>query len=171
MNTQEIWKPIDNFIGLYEISDLGRVRSFHKNSMSGSIKAPYHSNGYLQVNLYKHGKLTHASPHRLVALAFIPNPDNKSDVNHKNGIRDDNRVSNLEWMTKSENHNHSYRELGRKAAAGESHGMRKLCAADVIKIRELYKGGAGSYRAIGKIYNVSEATIRHILSGETWGTV
>jgi len=70
--------------------------------------------GYVHASLSKNNKTTHKQVHRLVATAFIPNPNSLSETNHKNGIKTDNRVENLEWSTRSDNLKHSYRVLGRK---------------------------------------------------------
>ena len=97
-----MWKDIKGFDN-YEVSTDGQVR----NKKSGLIlKGLYHSGGYLKVGLYINGKSTTKFIHRLVAQAFIPNLDNKSDVNHINEIKTDNRVQNLEWMTSKENNNY-----------------------------------------------------------------
>lgn len=114
--TNEIWKQINGYEGLYEISNFGNVRSCErvvshgKGSSSRKLKSklirPWDDNhGYHSVSLSKNGKVKKYKVHRLVAEAFIPNPEGKATVNHINEIRSDNRVSNLEWATYQENNN------------------------------------------------------------------
>lgn len=100
---KEIWKPIEGYPD-YEVSSLGRVKSlkFGKEKILKGIKD---KNGYLRVILYKEGKLKGYSVHRLVAQAFLPNPDNLPQVNHRNENKTDNRVENLEWCDSSYNTN------------------------------------------------------------------
>lgn len=122
---EEIWKDIKGYEGLYQISNLGRLRSLdryvrHKKIKSlrllkGKIMSPTISNstGYLVSTLYNKGKGKQVTIHRLVAETFIPNPENKPEVNHINGIRDDDRVENFEWVNRSENQLHAYKILKR----------------------------------------------------------
>ena len=95
----EVWKPIENF-ALYEISSKGRIR----NKETGFIKTPgIGKRGYPVVSMRANGKMYLKTVHRLVANAFIPNPENKSEVNHINGIKTDYSIENLEWVTSREN--------------------------------------------------------------------
>ena len=119
---QEIWKPIPNYEGLYEVSSLGKIKSLGKTyaercysktvvkmSLPKIVSQRYTTDGYLRLALIKNGKKKYFSVHRLVAQAFIPNPDNKPQINHINGIKDDNRVENLEWVTSKENTVHAHK--------------------------------------------------------------
>jgi hypothetical protein len=111
----EIWKPIKNYEGLYEVSNLGRVKSLsrlvnHKDSnrlINERILKPWdNSHGYLQVKLLKNGKSNSFRINRLVADSFLDKLDYQNQVNHKNSIRNDNRLENLEWVSNLENNSH-----------------------------------------------------------------
>lgn len=104
----ERWRDIKGYEGLYQISNCGRVKSlkYCKEKILKSIKS---SNGYLQVNLYKDGKRKYFLVHRLVATAFIYNIENYSQINHKDEIKSNNYVSNLEWCDYSYNNNYGTR--------------------------------------------------------------
>lgn len=120
----EVWKDIKDFECEYQVSNFGRVKSVGRTIITSNGKRYYlperilklrESNcGYLRIGLWKSQKVYYKSVHRLVAEAFIPNPENKPQVNHKNGIKTDNCVANLEWATQSENVRHAFDVLGRK---------------------------------------------------------
>ena len=114
INMYEIWKPIIGYEEIYEISNIGRIRRIcsKQGSAKGKIlKTSYNDNrnDYYSVDLRKDGVAKTCSVHRLVAQTFIPNPENKPEVNHINGMKCDNRVENLEWVTSSENRVHAWR--------------------------------------------------------------
>lgn len=106
---EEIWKPIQ-YDG-YEISNFGRVKSYKYDKINGKIMKPYRTTkGYLQIDLQLDGRKrqnrVHLAVHRLVAQAFIPNPDNLPEVNHKDEDKTNNHVDNLEWCTTEYNCNY-----------------------------------------------------------------
>ena len=105
---EEIWKDINNYEGLYQVSSFGNIKSFKRHKEGRLLKPGKYSNGYLFVHLCNEsGVKTSHSTHRLVAEAFIPNPNNLPQVNHKNGIKTCNEVWNLEWCTASDNMRHT----------------------------------------------------------------
>ena len=103
---KEVWKDIEGYEGLYQISNLGRVKRVITDRI---LKGKKHKDGYLLVDLYKNSVGAGKTIHRLVAQAFIPNPENKPQVNHTDEDKTNNMVSNLEWMTAKENNNHGTR--------------------------------------------------------------
>ena len=123
----EIWRPIKDYEGLYEVSNLGRVSSLDRETIdtigrkhyikSRILKQGKDNHGYLVVALTKNGKSKTVRVHRLVAEAFIPNPENKPCIDHINTIRDDNRIENLRWATPKENMNN---ELTKDKFEGEN---------------------------------------------------
>ena len=115
---QEIWKDVVGYEGLYQVSNLGNIKSLNricrqKNRKyclkEKNIKLNYNETGYTYVKLSKNKKQRTLLVHRLVAQAFIPNPENKPTINHKNGKHDCNIVDNLEWATYLENNVHAYK--------------------------------------------------------------
>lgn len=99
----EIWRPVVEFEDYYMVSNLGRIKSLHKRYKGLILQTYDEGHGYRMVDLYKDNIKQKCRVHRLVAMAFIPNPLNKREVDHINFVRDDNRVSNLRWATSKEN--------------------------------------------------------------------
>lgn len=116
ITNNEIWKDIKGYNGKYQISNMGNVKSMWRNNQYKSqigtpktLKKYKHKQGYMVVFLTNNGETKQCFIHRLVAEAFIPNPDNLPQVNHKNEIKNDNRVENLEWCTGKYNSNYGTR--------------------------------------------------------------
>ena len=107
-NNEEVWKDIAGYEGLYKVSNLGRVKSF-KQGKERIMKPVYDTCGYLRVGLSKNGKQKFCSIHRLVAQAFIPNPDKLTQINHKDENPSNNNVTNLEWCDSKYNNNYGTR--------------------------------------------------------------
>lgn len=104
---REIWKDIEGYNGKYIVSNMGRVARITKMKGLHYLKGQLNHKGYLRVNLIKKHKYHSFRVHRLVGLAFIPNPLNKPQINHKDGNKLNNRVDNLEWVTNEENYEHA----------------------------------------------------------------
>lgn len=134
--TKEIWKDIEGYEGLYQVSNLGNVRSYHSGEWR-LLTNVINSRGYKQYLLYKNGKRKNMRGNRLVAEAFIPNPDNLSFVNHKDENPSNDCVENLEWCTCEYNNNYGTA----RERSSLNHGRnRPVCMFDVNGdfIREFY---------------------------------
>lgn len=120
-----MWKSVVGLEGYYEVSDDGQVRTveriaYRNQKIKGSIRKTTYMRGYQRVTLRKDGNLFCKQVHRLVAEAFIPNPLGLPCVNHKNSIRDDNRVENIEWCSVAENNQHAWDFGGKRKSANAS---------------------------------------------------
>ena len=166
----EIWKDIEGYEGLYQVSNKGRVKSLGNNKTRREkiLQPSENHKGYLRISLYKNGKQKKFLVHRLVAEAFLPNPNNLPQVNHKIDDfehRSDNRVENLEWCTAEYNNNYgthneklSESKKGKKHKKHKKHKLKKqiLCvetgdifdtSQDVIDIMFNRKGDSSAIRA------------------------
>ncbi len=157
---------------MYKASRDGRIFSFQKCKTGREMKPAPDANGYYRTMLTNTvGKYNTVKVHRIIASAFIPNPKRKPCVNHKNGIRTDNRVCNLEWCDVSENIKHSFK-IGLSSNIGEGNPAATLNEADVKEIRRKYKLVNGRYQKrladIANDYGTSRNVIKCILIGKTW---
>jgi hypothetical protein len=159
----EVWAWVHGYEGLYQVSNFGRVKSETRGPKNPTTK----NRRYLSVRLHKDGKAANHYVHRLVAKAFIPNPENLPQTNHRNGKRHDNHVSNLEWVTASQNTRHSFQVLGNRPAWGERSNFSKLTEKQVTKIRFRLKQG-DKHRDIAKDFDVSRTTVGAINTGANW---
>lgn len=179
----EEWRDIPGYEGIYQVSNLGRVKSMARqrtNKLMGThwrkekLLSPGHSSkGYLHVTLYKGGNRTIFSVHNLVLSAFKEEPDfgeTRVEANHLDGDKTNNRLKNLEYTTPSENRLHSYHELGNidLIARGEKSGNSKVTAEEVMEIRKLYESGEYLQKELGEMYGIHKATVGDIVRRETW---
>ena len=181
---KEIWVKIKEYPD-YEISDQGRVKSNarlitypdgHEHLINGKIlKGRLARHGYLRVALYNEDGRRDFSIHRLVAFAFCEMTLFSTEVNHINGIKNDNRADNLEWVTHRENVMHTINNFDcterfekiSKAKQGSKHPLSLLNEEKVKEIKELKKTGLID-KEIGKMYGVHRKTINDILTNRTW---
>lgn len=133
---QEIWKDIPNHSG-YQVSNLGQIKGKNKKILSGGVKK-----GYREVILVNNNVRYYKLVHRLVAEVFIPNPENKPQINHKDGNKLNNSVTNLEWCTASENMKHAYKQgLQKPLYAKENPRAKKVNQYDLQnKLLKCYDG-------------------------------
>lgn len=171
---QEIWKDIKGYEGKYQVSSIGRVKSLQRISTFNNSKGlkkeiiikTWNDEGYIRVKLSNNSVEKTYRVHRLVANEFLENPFNKSQVNHKNGIKTDNSVENLEWVTNSENSIHAFENNLRKSPLGSNHGNSKLNEQKVLEIRKI--GRSKSLKEISDIYCVDKSLISLILLNKAW---
>ena len=165
---QETWKPIANR-PLFEVSNFGRIKYLEHRSPRGHrikeriCKQSRLQNGYLTVSSLQGSKFG-ALVHRQVAAAFIPNPDVKPQVNHKDGNKENNHVSNLEWSTGSENVRHAHNTGLKEAVRGSDNGQAKLTESDVVQIRN----SSETQRVLAARYGVSKKQISRIKRRLLW---
>ncbi|MDD3029819.1 MAG: HNH endonuclease [Alphaproteobacteria bacterium] len=144
----EYWKPVNGYEGVYEVSSEGRLRNVRSNKVLGENSR---SQGYVQDALCKNGRRLQMRRHRIVAEAFIPNPENKREVNHKNGDKSDNSVENLEWVSHRENADHAWRT-----------GLTSAPPANMPRMVKQYYEGA----RIATYGSIKEASLSNRVSEE-----
>ena len=166
----EEWRDVAGYEGFYQVSDLGRVRSFH-NQYGRILKPVVTQKGYAQATLIKNGKTRSRPIHILVARAFIANPENKPQVNHIDGNPLNCRVDNLEWVTPKENIQHAYRTG--LAKSGPNHSRSLLTAEQVRYIRRVYKKGDPKFgmSALGRKFGVKIGVIYGVIHRKTYKNV
>lgn len=173
----ETWKPIDFIDGIdadrYEVSDHGRVRSWWtkwgRRSTPKVMTGCLSPKDYPGVTLCEKGRNVHFKVHRLVAMAFIPNPEGKPEVAHNDGSKDNNYVSNLRWATRVENQGD--RIAHGTHNRGENYGAAKLTETCVRKIRAMYAGGGVSQETLAKEFGVTRANIGCVIRRKSWDHV
>jgi hypothetical protein len=148
-------------IGNYQVSNLGNVMSPH-----GRVLRPYCNKGYMTLAIRIGKSRSMVQVHRLVAMAFIPNPENKPNINHKDNNPGNNTVQNLEWCTQKENVDHAIR-IGVYKKRGEDNQSTKLTSAEVLEIRELIVAGRDNY-SIAEMYGITYQNVHAIKIRKSW---
>lgn len=151
---EEIWKDIIGYEGIYKISNTGKIKNKYGFILANRMK----STKYYGLILYKNNKIKNVYVHRLIAIHFIPNPENKKCVNHINGIKSDYRIENLEWCTYKENSEHAKKNNLLKPATEFQLPQTKISNKQVFEIRKRLSNGEMG-RSLSKEYGVSEQTI------------
>lgn len=166
---KEIWKSVVGYEGKYQVSNKGRVRSlnYHREKRIKIMKSRIMDSGYEDIRLCENGKNKAHLMHRLVAKAFIPNPDNKRCVNHIDGDKSNNLLDNLEWVSYQENTDHAL-ENDLYNFNGENHYNSILTKEDVLSIRKEYKPYVVTARMLSEKHGVSVVTIKKIVQRKKW---
>lgn len=170
--TFEMWARVDGYEGLYEVSDLGRIRRIGKAAQNGNgrgggvrlgriLSTRVGRSGYPEAQLWRDGKTQRVTVHRLVARAFLGACPPNHEVNHIDGKKDNPKASNLEYVTRAENVNHAYRTGLRQPTP-----PTKLTPEQVRQIRS--EASQSSQRKLAQRFGVARRTIRSVIGGLSW---
>lgn len=181
----EIWKDIPGYEGVYQISNIGRVKSLSRYVARGRAKNPnvllperilaikINRGGYQVVHL-RTNKNLYPTVHKLVAMVFIDNPLGKPTVNHINGIKADNRVENLEWSTHSEQMIHAIEtglyvqpDISKYTTRGSANPISKIKEEDIPEIKRMRESGA-TYKSIGEHFGLGISQVFRICKNQSW---
>lgn len=171
----EIWKDIKGYEGIYQVSNYSRIKSLarFRKTKANSIQyrqdlilkfGPQSKPGYYSIGLFRDSKEKKFSRHRLVAEAFIPNPENHPQINHKNGIKGDDRIENLEWVTAKQNTIHAH-QMG---LCTNNH-VRKINEETALRVVELCK--TNPRKKVAEILEIPRTTIEALMIGRSWSHV
>jgi len=165
----EIWKDITGYEGLYQVSNYGRVKkidsSYRNINKKRILSQTLSKTEYYYVYL-RNTSLKRRSVHRLLAIHFIPNPNNYPEINHINGIRNDNRIENLEWCNHQQNILHARRVL--KKGVGVNHYRAKFNTEQIKDIKEKHTYYSKSIADLAKEYSVTSSTIKRIIDNKSY---
>lgn len=172
---EKIWKELPESNGTVFVSNDGAIKTervFTKLARSKVLKQSIDKKGYCRVGVWIDGKIKTLKAHRVVATTFIPNPENKPQINHKNGIKTDNRVENLEWCTNKENSHHAVKMglFKPSLVRGEQHGHTKTTNEQILEIVKKVKSGA-MLKDVANEYGLSRTTLTDIIKGKVWSHI
>jgi hypothetical protein len=172
----EIWRTIKGYNGRYVISNSGeikRVKSLRLDRAKlGKLRKNHDKDGYRKIQLHKEGKAKSFFIHRLVLQTFVGNPKKGQQSNHKNGIKSDNRVCNLEWCSRKENVEHAHRTGLCDRAIGSRHHKAKLKDWEVLSIRKEYsRKDHVTLKYLSNKYGVTFSTISRIIRRVIWKSI
>jgi hypothetical protein len=172
---KEIWKDVDSWWGLYQVSNKSNVRSLDRRMIhpktgseyiiKGRILKKALTRGYETVCFKSHKKQVNLKVHRLVAMAFIENPEGKPQVNHIDGVKTNNSIDNLEWCTNTENRVHAFRTGLQSGKMGELNSMCKLTDYEVKCIKALLNKGKLKHKDIASLFGISRSHVSGISAG------
>lgn len=166
---KEIWKDIEGYKGLYQVSNLGRLKSLVKrgNKKPRILKQQFR-NGYKRVALTdSNGIKKNKSVHLLVLSSFYGHKIGY-ECNHIDGNKSNNNINNLEWLTRSENQKHAFKNKLQIPLKGSEVNHSKLCRNDVLQIRSVYEQGWFTYQQIADAWGVTKANIYSIVKNKSW---
>jgi len=163
---EEIWRDIKGYEGFFQISNKGRVKSLARVDRRGHrvkeriLKHHTSRNGYHRVGLNKNGKYPIKYIHRLISEAFIPNPENKPQINHIDGNKLNNKIDNLEWVTSKQNCIH--------ARDNRLSSIAKINMEIASQIREMYYTKMYSHDQLAKLFKLKKTEIGYIINNKRW---
>jgi len=170
---KEIWKDVVGYEGIYKVSSLGRLMSILPSRKGPRgwkiVEGSINNCGYFVTSIVG-DKKDIKTIHRLVCIAFVPNPENKPHVNHKDGNKQNNNVENLEWCTHKENINHAHKIGLMACQKGVKNPRAKIKNSDVVKIRLLHLNGM-NLKSLAKIFPISVSTISKIINKKQWAHI
>lgn len=173
----EIWKPVKGFEETYEVSSLGRIRSVDRVRYCGNgyvdkpsviLKQYVNVRGYWCVSLYKNKKSHCRVVHRLMAETFLEKGANDTEVNHINGVKTDNFLENLEWVTHKENMRHAIESGLRSIKTGGNTHNASFTNEQAVEIRKMFSSGNYSKSELARRYGVSFSTMGKLLNNKTY---
>ena len=157
----EIWKDIEGYEGLYQVSNFGQIRAlnYRKQHISQVVKQGVDAHGYYKIRLSQNGRRTEYKVHRLVAIAFLENCGKLPEVNHKDGNKRNNNINNLEWVTKLDNIKHQF-ETGLVSKNANKKPVIAICIKDGVE--KCFESIADASRNLG----IKRCEITHCVSGK-----